>query len=185
MNDPPTPAEAYLARQIRENPIFQAFVAFIDRAGDRRDPRLGDIDLMSEYGLARNIYIFDIVEDTPEFLIRYVGSAICDFFGFDPTRRHLENLDFVESFDETIAGYRAVVRDRRPYVFLNHIAFQEERISAYRRGRHFVMLRLAFPLFDGEGRVDHIIGAMDFLDPEDSPGERFVGMPYAGTAADG
>jgi len=127
-----TPAEDFLARQVRETALFTDFTTFIDRIrGERPSPRLQDVDLMSEYVLARNMYIFDVLPGDPAFKIRFVGSAICNFFGFDPTGRFLEGLDFVESFDATIAGYHTIVREREPHAFLNHIAsISKERTFA-------------------------------------------------------
>jgi len=175
-----TPAEDFLARQVRETALFTDFTTFIDRIrGERPSPRLQDVDLMSEYVLARNMYIFDVLPGDPAFKIRFVGSAICNFFGFDPTGRFLEGLDFVESFDATIAGYHTIVREREPHAFLNHIAFHEPRLDHYKKGQNFVMIRLAFPLVDDDGAVGNIVGIMDFLDPADAPEDRFVQLPYS------
>lgn len=172
--------ERYLAARITGLPVFTEFAAFMARVKhETPNPALRDIDLMSEYRLARNIYIFDIHEGTPTFWIRYVGKSICNFFGFDTTGRYLESLDFVENFEETVAGYRTIVREKAPYAFLNYIAFEEERLSEFKKGHQFVMIRLSFPITDTEGRVVNIVGAMDFIDVEEAPRERFVQLPYA------
>ncbi len=170
----------FLAAQISELPVFREFTSFFDRTrSGKASPVLRDFDLMSEYRLARNMYIFDIHEGTPTFWIRYTGMHICDFFGFDSTGRFLENLNFEENFDETIAGYHTVVREKSPYAFLNYIAFHEARLNEYKKGQQFVMIRLSFPLLDSNGDVVNIVGAMDFLDIGAAPKERFVQLPFA------
>lgn len=172
--------EKYLAERIRELSVFREFAGFVKRAaGDKSTPELRDLDLMSEYQLARNIYIFDVLKDTPSLWIRYVGTNICDFFGFDTTGRFMENLNFEENFDQTIAGYRTVAREKAPYAFLNYISFQEPKLTALKKDRLFVMIRLAFPLVDAQGDVVNIVGAMDFIDVEVAPKERFVQLPFS------
>jgi len=171
--------QEYLTAQITERPLFVDFYDFFKRMkGENESPALCDIDLMSEYRLARNIYILDIRQGTPTLWIRFVGANICDFFGFDTTGRFLESLNFEENFDKTIAGYKTIVREKAPYAFLNYISFQEPGLSAYKEERQFVMIRLAFPIIGDQGEVENVIGAMDFIDVEVAPYERFIQLPF-------
>jgi hypothetical protein len=176
---------SYLAAHIRGRAIFGEFIEFIARAkGEKESPALRDIDLMSDYKLARNLYIFDVHKGEPTFWIRFVGNNICEFFGFDTTNRYLESLKFDENFDETIVGDQTIVQGKAPAAFMNYIAFDEPRLTKFKKGRQFVMIRLAFPLLDDQGDVVNIVGAMDFVDVEAAPAERFVQLPLSAIIED-
>ncbi len=170
--------EIDIARRVLERDLFQRFTAFIDKSkGENTFPKRQDIDLMSEYRLARNIYIFDVRETPPKFEIRFVGSNIVSAFGFDPTGRYLEDLGFLESKQEICDGYSKVVRDLSPHLFLNPIKFDEPAITPFKKDQTLIMARFAFPVIGADGRADRIIGAMDFLPYDEFQVELLLGVP--------
>ncbi len=134
---------------------------------------------MSDYKLARNIYILDVHQGTPTFKVRYAGTEICKMLGFEPTGKFLEELKFLEDLNEIKSGYEKIVRERIPYVFLNPITFDEPKMSPFKKGQNFVMARLAFPLLDDDQRIGHIIGVMDFPPNDNFSLKRFFALPYS------
>ena len=129
-----------------------------------------DLDLMKIYAIAPWIYVLDVGQDAeaPTLAFRFVGTGLCRGIGFDPTGKALNDLDFGPGQDTWIGAYRTIVKTARPHVLsLTHYPDVPE-MSPYKKGEANCLLRLAYPAFSSNDKIENIVGIGRFI-PLDNP----------------
>ena len=130
-----------------------------------------DIDLMEIHTIAPWVYVMDVEKesDVPTITFRFVGTGLCRGIGFDPTGKPLEDLDFGPGQEDWVEAYRTIARTGRPHV-LSLIHYPDvPDMSPFKKEQPTCLLRLAYPTFSSDGKVEHLIGVGHFIprtDPE-------------------
>ena len=130
-----------------------------------------DIELMEVYAIAPWIYVLDVAQDAgvSTFTFRFVGTGLCRGIGFDPTGKQLEDLDFGPGQDAWREAYRTIVKTGRPHVLsMTHYPDVPE-MNPYKKGQATCLLRLAYPTFSSDDKIEHLVGVGQFIprtDPE-------------------
>lgn len=117
--------------------------------GDRDMPLRRLFDPLHIPALLPNILLNEVVGRPPRFRIRVEGSAVSAARGFDATGKFLDEDGVVTLKDDVLAGYSAMVVDRKPLYGTG--AFTETS------GRAGKLYRLALPMSAEGHRVDFIL----------------------------
>ncbi len=134
-----------------------------------------DIDLMEIYAIVRWVYVFDVAQDAgvPTFKFRFVGTGLCEGIGFNPTDKNIENLDFGFGQDAWLEGYRTIVRTARPHV-LSMIHYPDvEKMKPSKKGQATCLLRLAYPTFSSNDKIEKLVGVGQFIPVTDPEADQF------------
>jgi len=134
-----------------------------------------DIDLMEIYEIAPWVYVLDVEQDTetPSLTFRFVGTGLCRGIGFDPTWKRLEDLDFGPGQDAWREGYRTIAKTGRPHV-LAFVHFPDvPKMSPYMREQPNCLLRLAYPTFSSNDKIEKLVGVGQFVERTDPEAGEF------------
>ena len=124
-----------------------------------------DIDLMEIHKIVRWVYVFDVAQDAgvPTFTFRFVGTGLCEGIGFEPTGKRLDDLDFGPGQEDWVEAYRTIARTGRPHM-LSLIHYPDvPNMSPYKKEQPTCLLRLAYPTFNSNDKVEHLIGVGQFI----------------------
>ncbi len=145
-----------------------------------------DIDLMEIYKIAKWVYVFDVAQDAgvPTFKFRFVGTGLCEGIGFDPTGKNIESLDFGPGQDNWLEAYRTIVKTGRPHV-LSMIHYPDvEKMNPRKKGEATFLLRLAYPTFSSNDKIENLIGVGQFIPLPHSEGDQFYEFTLDEKASD-
>ncbi len=134
-----------------------------------------DIDLIEIHSIAPWIYILDVGQNAGVITLtfRFVGTGLCEGIGFDPTGKNIENLDFGPGQDVWLEAYRTIVKTGRPHV-LSMIHFPDEaEMSRHKKGEANCLLRLAYPTFSPNDKIEKLIGVGQFIPSADPEADKF------------
>ncbi len=120
-----------------------------------RVPRLREIDLMSIYGAARNIFIADRIEGLDGETLyrwRYWGTGVRDHTGIEATGKYLHETHNEAGVRDAINSYDAVLETLEPdyWVKRTRTIPVDRTYLSYRR--------IVFPLLNDEDRPAHVFG---------------------------
>ena len=134
-----------------------------------------DIDLMEIHAIASWVYVFNVAQDAgvSTFTFRFVGTALCKGIGFDPTGKNIDDLDFGPGQDAWREGYRTIVKTGRPHV-LSMIHYPDvPKMSPYKKEQPTCLLRLAYPTFSSNDKIENLVGVGQFIPSADPEADQF------------
>ncbi len=128
-----------------------------------------DIDMMEIHSIAPWVYVLDVAQDAEvfNFTFRFVGTGLCEGIGFNPTGKQLEDLNFGPGQEAWREAYGSIVKTERPHV-LSMIHFPDvEGMSPYKKGQPNCLLRLAYPTYSSNDKIEKLIGVGQFIQLDD------------------
>ena len=134
-----------------------------------------DIDLMEIHKIAPWVYVFDVAQDAEgfTFTFRFVGTGLCEGIGFNPTGKNIESLDFGPGQDTWLEAYRTIVKTGRPHV-LSMIHYPDvEKMNPRKKGEANFLLRLAYPTFGSNDKIENLVGVGQFIPVADPEADHF------------
>ena len=134
-----------------------------------------DIDMMEIHSIAPWVYVLDVAQDAGgiTFAFRFVGTGLCEGIGFNPTGKQIEDLDFGPGQDAWREGYRTIVKTGRPHV-LSMIHYPDvPEMSPYKKEQPTCLLRLAYPTFSPNDKIENLIGVGQFIPLADPEADKF------------
>lgn len=134
-----------------------------------------DIDLTEIHAIVSWIYVLDVAQDAGgiTFTFRFVGTGLCEGIGFDPTGKQLGDLNFGPGKDAWREAYRTIVKTGRPHV-LSKIHFPDvAKMNPYKKGGPTCLLRLAYPTFSSNDKIENLVGVGQFIPLADPEADKF------------
>lgn len=129
-----------------------------------------DIDLMKIHNIARWVYVLDVEQatETPNFTFRFVGTALCEGIGFEPTGKRLDDLDFGPGKESWINAYRTICKTGKPHVLSMTHYPDVPNMSPFKKEQPNCLLRLIVPAINADLQVTNIVGIGQFI-PQSHP----------------
>ncbi len=165
-----------MASTVFDKPPFKEFRDYLGQLRSSSGRILfDDIDLIEIHSIAPWIYILDVGQDVGVITLtfRFVGTGLCQGIGFEPTGKQLDDLDFGPGQDAWREGYRTIARTGRPYV-MSMIHFPDvEKMNPYKKRQANCLLRLAYPAFSSNDKIENLIGVGQFIQVTDPEAAQF------------
>jgi len=150
------------------------FADYVQSLGDT--PRLSDIDLMAIYRVAPFAVIMDVERPSLRLKHRYVGTRIVRLYGAEITGHYVDQLNYGEKLEVFLALYERLIETGYPQWLRVPMAeygpVNGDRHSSLLFGKAecvFALEHLAFPLYEDQGAINHVIAVTVPIDADDRP----------------
>ncbi|NQV98109.1 MAG: hypothetical protein HQ483_00285 [Rhodospirillales bacterium] len=159
-----------------ENYPFKEFRTYLKNLRtDSGRIQYDDINLMDVYGIAPWIYVLDVGYESSiaTFTFRFVGTGMCTRLGFDPTGKRINDL----ASERVYNAYCNIINTGRPHVLSMIRSVDSAENFSYKKAQTNCLIRLAYPTFSSNNKIDKIIGVGQFIsldDPETDQSYEFV-----------
>ncbi len=128
-----------------------------EKRGNRAYPAWKDIDLIDLWMIAPCLIVKDVIEDGNDYLNRYWGTQVALRAGFDASGRTHKSIYQNQPLGPQMDAYHEVAN--------KGLANTVHRSSSFISGREFIVYNsLNLPLGENDGKVSHIISAIDYED---------------------
>ncbi|WP_259782305.1 PAS domain-containing protein [Aestuariispira ectoiniformans] len=130
-----------------------------EKKGDRRVPRRADIDPVDIPRLLPNIFIFDVIREPRDYVLRLLGTSLVSVLGKDFTGA---------AFDKMYQGDTAKILRYQYDWIVDHWEPVYDRLDAAWMSKDYIYYdRLLLPLSDTGERVDKLLGCALFITSSD------------------
>lgn len=130
--------------------LAAAFAAWRGWAGEAPAPRWADVNLLDlPARLLPTTVVVDVVEGEDDYVYRFWGTGMRDFYGVDETRRRLSQT-LLSPFMEVTFEQLGLVRESGEPVYYHITLRQPNGISALKRN-------VRLPVMDRPGEVTKIL----------------------------
>lgn len=133
-----------------EQPAFSAILELWNtKKGDREMPTRGDISARDMKNYLRHVQLYEVAENSKDFLIRLIGTDFTESMGYDPTGSYVSQLADPFLRERTYSAAMRVLEGRSP--ICTSATFQAAARIVYRR-----IEKVWLPL-GSDGAVTHIL----------------------------
>ncbi|MFQ5764621.1 MAG: hypothetical protein ACE5GT_06810 [Rhodospirillales bacterium] len=110
-----------------EHPLIRGFVRLVEKTAS--DGLISFTDLETEPFMKfwRNLTIFEYLDDENEFISRFCGTQVTEFFGRDQTGKRLKELGFGEKEDTDIRQMHLDALNGKKPVYVSSSFFYQDR----------------------------------------------------------